>query len=67
MTSAERTICNCHKVTQSAVLISIAAGADSVEAVGESTRAGTGCGSCRNDVAALVKVHRKPAKLAESS
>jgi nitrite reductase (NADH) large subunit len=65
--SAERTLCNCHKVSQNAVVISIQAGADSVEAVGQQTRAGTGCGSCRNDVAELVKAHRKPAKLAESA
>jgi nitrite reductase (NADH) large subunit len=66
-TSTERTVCNCHKVSQSSVVICIQAGADSVEAVGEKTRAGTGCGSCRNEVAELVKVHRKPEKLAESA
>jgi nitrite reductase (NADH) large subunit len=66
-TSAERTICNCHKVSQSALVVCIQSGADSVEAVGEQTRAGTGCGSCRNEIAELVKVHRKPEKLAESA
>jgi nitrite reductase (NADH) large subunit len=67
VTSAEQTICNCHKVTKSALIVSIQAGAESLEAIGDNTRAGTGCGSCRNELAELVRVHKKPTKLAESA
>jgi nitrite reductase (NADH) large subunit len=62
--AAQRMICNCHKVSEEAIVACIEAGADSVDAVGEQTRAGTGCGSCRSDLAELVRVRKKPAKLA---
>jgi assimilatory nitrate reductase catalytic subunit len=48
------TLCVCHGVTQARVLAAIGAGGCSVAAVGETTRAGTGCGSCRPEIAALV-------------
>ncbi len=50
----DRLICNCHKVSQSVVREAIAAGADSVEAVGVATKAGTGCGSCKSELAQLL-------------
>ncbi|MCL2447517.1 MAG: FAD-dependent oxidoreductase [Polyangiaceae bacterium] len=50
----ERLVCTCHKVTDSHILQSLAAGATSVEAVGAATGAGTGCGSCRSEIARLV-------------
>lgn len=59
--SADRMICNCNKVTESAIVQAIADGADSAEQVAEHTRAGTGCGSCKNDVARLVQLHAKQA------
>lgn len=45
------TICICHGVTAAAIL---GCGARSVAGVGEATRAGTGCGSCRPEIAALL-------------
>jgi nitrite reductase (NADH) large subunit len=50
----ERLVCNCHKVTETAIHLAIAGGASSVEAVGHATCAGTGCGSCRSEIARLV-------------
>lgn len=57
---AERTICNCFNVTESAIVTCVKEGADSVEAVSEQLRAGTGCGSCLTDVGRLVQLHGKP-------
>jgi nitrite reductase (NADH) large subunit len=65
--AAQRVICNCHKVSEEAIVQCIAAGAGSVDAIGDQTRAGTGCGSCRSDLTELVRVHKKPAKLAASA
>jgi nitrite reductase (NADH) large subunit len=50
----ERVVCTCNKVTEGAIAACIAGGCDSVEAVGVATRAGTGCGSCKNDLGRLV-------------
>ena len=55
--AGERLVCTCHKVTEAGVREAIAAGCASVEAVGGATRAGTGCGSCKNDLARLVSRH----------
>jgi nitrite reductase (NADH) large subunit len=59
----DRLVCNCHKVTEQALVEALAAGADSVEALGASTRAGTGCGSCKGELTQLVATRaRKPAE-----
>ncbi|GIX04882.1 MAG: ferredoxin--nitrite reductase [Planctomycetaceae bacterium] len=47
-------ICRCHRVTKGSILAAIKAGARSVEAVGEKTKAGTGCGSCQALLQALI-------------
>jgi nitrite reductase (NADH) large subunit len=57
---ADRTICNCFKVSESAIVACVKAGAGSCEAVSELTRAATGCGSCRSEVSRLVQLHAKP-------
>lgn len=57
----ERRVCNCHKVSDVVLLAAIAEGADSVEALGEKTKAGTGCGSCRGELAQLIAQRPKPA------
>jgi nitrite reductase (NADH) large subunit len=57
--SGERVVCNCNKVSESAVCAAIAAGADSVAALGEVTRAGTGCGSCKGELAQLLATQPK--------
>ena len=48
------TVCVCHGVSQACVLTAVENGAGNVAAVGEATKAGTGCGSCRPEIAALV-------------
>jgi nitrite reductase (NADH) large subunit len=48
-------VCNCHRVSAATIEAAVAAGAASVTAVGQATRAGTGCGSCRTQLAELVR------------
>jgi len=51
---AERVVCNCNKVTEAAIKAAVANGADSVAAIGECTRAGTGCGSCKGELGEIL-------------
>lgn len=62
----DRTICSCLKVTESAIVACVQDGADCVEAVTEQTKAGSGCGSCKSEVARLVQLNSKQ-KLAASA
>ncbi|MEO6599295.1 MAG: (2Fe-2S)-binding protein, partial [Polyangiaceae bacterium] len=57
----ERVVCNCNKVTEQTLCEAIDAGADSAEALGERTRAGTGCGSCKGELSQLLAKRVKPA------
>ncbi len=50
----DRIVCNCNKVSERTLREAIAAGADSVPALGEMTKAGTGCGSCKAELGELV-------------
>lgn len=52
--SADALVCTCHKVTESALRQAIADGADSVRTLGEVTKAGTGCGSCKGHLGQLL-------------
>jgi nitrite reductase (NADH) large subunit len=56
---ADRVICNCNKVTEAAVKAAVASGAHSVAAIGECTRAGTGCGSCKAELGEILARERK--------
>ena len=47
------TICICHGISQSSIEAAILAGHVDVAAVGAATKAGTGCGSCRPEIAGL--------------
>ncbi len=47
------TSCVCHGVAASVICASIVRDANTLALVGEATRAGTGCGSCRPEIAAL--------------
>ena len=47
-------LCRCHGVSREAVEAAIKDGAADVEAVQQTTSAGTGCGSCQRDIAALL-------------
>ncbi|USQ98350.1 nitrate reductase [Caulobacter sp. RL271] len=48
-------VCACLKVGAKAVNAAIAAGADTPDAVGAVTGAGTNCGSCRPEIARMIK------------
>ena len=60
------TICVCHGVREDAICGAIRAGACSVAAIGEATRAGTNCGACRPEIAALLARVQAEAPAAES-
>ena len=47
-------ICRCHKVTEDEIINSIKEGAKTVEAVGEKTKAGPGCGGCKLKIQDLL-------------
>jgi assimilatory nitrate reductase catalytic subunit len=51
-------ICACFGVSCRAVETAIADGAQSLDAVGEATRAGTNCGSCRPEIRLLLRAAR---------
>ncbi|WP_160120087.1 nitrate reductase [Rhodovarius lipocyclicus] len=54
------TICVCNGVSRARIEDAIGAGCCSVAAVGDATQAGTGCGSCRPEIAALLAEARQP-------
>jgi nitrite reductase (NADH) large subunit len=61
---ADRVVCNCNKVSEARLRDAIAAGAATVEALSLTTTAGTGCGSCRTELAQLIAGHSaQPARL----
>jgi bacterioferritin-associated ferredoxin len=49
-------VCICWAVTEAQVRTSIADGASTVEDVGDSCAAGTGCGSCQERIAGMLGV-----------
>ena len=51
---AEELICYCKRVDKDKILQTIAQGYYSVEAIGEITQAGTGCGSCQLEIQRLI-------------
>ena len=57
----DRQVCNCHKVTEARLREAIDGGASTVEALCASTKAGTGCGSCKSDLAQILSSHAPPA------
>jgi len=50
-------ICNCNEVNKGKIVEAIRAGKCSVQAVGEGTRAGTGCGTCQPLLAQLIDAY----------
>jgi nitrite reductase (NADH) large subunit len=50
-------ICNCNAVSKGRITAAIAEGKCSVTALGECTRAGTGCGTCRPLLAQLIDLY----------
>ncbi|MEO1331473.1 MAG: molybdopterin-dependent oxidoreductase, partial [Pseudomonadota bacterium] len=58
------TVCVCESVGARVIEQAIAQGADSVDAIGVACRAGTNCGSCRTDLAEMLRA-AQPAVAAE--
>jgi nitrite reductase (NADH) large subunit len=50
-------ICNCHGVSKKSIVAAIAQGKCSMSALGECTRAGTGCGTCQPLLVGLVQAY----------
>ncbi len=50
-------ICFCMKVSRSTLVAAIRAGATTVEALRDRTRAASGCGTCRIDLLLLLAEH----------
>jgi len=48
-------VCACLGVRAARIAAAAAAGADTLEAIGEATGAGSNCGSCRPEIARLLK------------
>jgi bacterioferritin-associated ferredoxin len=46
--------CICRAVTRDEISAAIDEGADTIEAVSEATRAGTGCGTCRTRIGNMI-------------
>jgi nitrite reductase (NADH) large subunit len=63
----ERMVCSCHKVSESTLRELIQNGAESIEAVGHATKAGTGCGSCRTEISQLLLSLRRPPPALEAA
>lgn len=54
--------CICHGVTEREVARHVASGADSLDAVADRCRAGTGCGSCLEHLDDLLQRNRATEK-----
>ncbi|MEM9715769.1 MAG: molybdopterin dinucleotide binding domain-containing protein [Pseudomonadota bacterium] len=52
------TVCACFGVGENRILSAIAGGADTIEAIGNCTMAGTNCGSCRPELSSLLGAER---------
>jgi nitrite reductase (NADH) large subunit len=55
--ATEREVCNCNHVSESTITEAIRVGCDTLPALCDATRAGTGCGSCRGQLTALLANH----------
>ncbi|HLW93460.1 MAG TPA: molybdopterin-dependent oxidoreductase [Roseiarcus sp.] len=52
------TVCSCFGIGANQIAAAVAAGCASVEDIGETTRAGTSCGSCRAEIKAIIERQR---------
>lgn len=57
--------CICRAVTDDQVSAAVDGGATTVKAVAAQTRAGTGCGTCRDHLRALIEEHSRTRPEAE--
>ncbi|WP_187969502.1 nitrate reductase [Aquibium microcysteis] len=54
MPAVGRIVCSCHTVGVDQIAAAVAGGCRSLEAVGDATRAGTNCGSCRSEIRTII-------------
>ncbi|MGH8792181.1 MAG: (2Fe-2S)-binding protein [Stackebrandtia sp.] len=57
-------VCLCHRVCEREVRSCIKAGAHTEDAVGDACDAGTGCGTCRERIAAMIEAEMPADQLA---
>ena len=57
-------VCHCHRICDRTIAASIREGARSIDEVGASCRAGTGCGGCRPAIAVLLRDQEEPGRCA---
>lgn len=50
--------CICHAVTDREVVDHVHAGADTIDRVGDSCQAGTGCGTCHDHLERIIDAQR---------
>jgi nitrite reductase (NADH) large subunit len=65
--TADPEICNCNHVNESTILDAIRTGQDTLSKLADCTRAGTGCGSCRGQLASLILKNAAPGSNGVSS
>jgi nitrite reductase (NADH) large subunit len=65
--AADPEICNCHHVSESELARAIADGCTTLPQLSAATRAGTGCGSCRGQLANLILKATQPVPCAPSA
>jgi nitrite reductase (NADH) large subunit len=53
-------VCNCNHVNESTIVEAIRNGCDTLPKLADGTRAGTGCGSCRGQLASLILKNGAP-------
>jgi nitrite reductase (NADH) large subunit len=56
--AGDRQVCNCNNVSESTIVQAIRNGATDVNQIGQCTRAGTGCGSCKGQLLTLLSIHK---------
>ncbi|NUU31954.1 FAD-dependent oxidoreductase [Arthrobacter sp. C9C5] len=56
-TDPERTVCRCAGVSGASIAAAVSSGCGTVAEVAASTRAGTGCGGCHEDIKGLIEKH----------
>ncbi|WP_292435684.1 (2Fe-2S)-binding protein, partial [Mesorhizobium sp.] len=54
MPAIGRVVCSCFHIGVNQLASAVAAGCDSLEAIGSTLRAGTNCGSCRSEIRAII-------------
>jgi assimilatory nitrate reductase catalytic subunit len=60
--SLGKQVCSCFNVAENSIVAEIAAGAKTIEQLGDTLKCGTNCGSCKPELAQLIKRHASNVK-----